>query len=92
MAVLFVVIRILSNAGAFNFMGEAGTYIVNAVIQVGIMLLLPLITLKFVRKRSIGQTLEDCSFKGISFKEFCQKRNAPIMTSRTIVPIFVVPL
>ena len=69
MAVLFVVIRILSNAGVFNFMGEAGTYVVNGVIQVGIMLLFPMIMISVMRKRSVGRTLEDCSFKGISFKE-----------------------
>ena len=69
MAILFVAIRILSNAGVFNFMGESANYVVNGVIQVGIMLLFPLILLSVMRKRSVGGTLEDCGFKGISFKE-----------------------
>lgn len=69
MMLLFVGIRILSSSGVLNSMGETASYILNAVIQIVIMLLLPLIMISLLRKRKIGQTLEDCSLKTISFKE-----------------------
>ena len=69
MAVLFIAIRIFSNLGLFNFMGDAGNYVVNGVIQIVIMLLLPLILFSVMSKRSVGNTLETFSLKGISFKE-----------------------
>lgn len=69
MAVLFVGIRILSSSGVLNSMGETASYILNAVIQIGIMLLFPLLMMCLLRKRRVGQTLEDFSLKTISFKE-----------------------
>lgn len=69
MTLLFVGIRILSSSGVLNSMGETASYILNAVIQIVIMLLFPLVMISLLRKRKIGQTLEDCSLKTISFKE-----------------------
>lgn len=69
MMLLFVGIRILSSSGVLNSMGETASYILNAVIQIVIMLLLPLIMISLLRKRKVGETLEDCSLKTISFKE-----------------------
>jgi len=69
MAIMFVGIRILSSSGVLSSMGQTASYVLNAVIQIGIMLLFPLFVISALRKRRIGQTLEDCSFKTISFKE-----------------------
>lgn len=68
-AVLFVGIRILSSTSLLNFMGETASYILNVTIQIGLMLLFPLFAISALRKKSVGQTLEDFGLKTISLKE-----------------------
>lgn len=68
-AVLFVGIRILSSTSLLNFMGESASYILNVTIQIGLMLIFPLFAISALRKKSVGQTLEDFGLKTISSKE-----------------------
>ena len=66
---LFVVIRVLSSANVFDFLGQIGSYILSVIIQLGLMFMLPLFLISKFRKNTMGKTLEICSFKKISLKE-----------------------
>lgn len=68
-AVLFCLIRILSLVGAFNFMGVFGNYVVNLVIQIGIIFLLPLFLFSYLNKQKVKTTFKQCSYNKISGKE-----------------------
>ena len=69
MLTLFVVIRILSNLKLLSFFGEHSSYIINLIIQVGIMFLIPVVVTTFVKNQNFSKTFQQFSFKAISFKE-----------------------
>lgn len=66
---LFVVIRILSNLKLLSFFGEQTSYIVNFVIQIGIMFLIPVIFTTKIKKQTYSKTFEQFGYKTISLKE-----------------------
>ena len=65
---LFVLVRTLNNFGLFSFLGSAGTYIVNGVMQVGILFLFSILTYKAMTKKSFKATFEDFNYKKVSLK------------------------
>lgn len=66
---LFVLVRILSLLGVFNFLGGYASYIVNIVIQVGIIFLIPLFLLTKLNKQKPKALFKEYSFNKISAKE-----------------------
>lgn len=62
---LFVVIRIVSSTFSI---GTVWGYILNATIQIGLMLSLPLFLYSYLRKQKIKQTLQQYNFRKISIK------------------------
>lgn len=67
-AFLFLIIKILSSFGCFNFMGETGGIIINAFIQIGLMFLLPLFLYSLLSKTKIKKTFNTFQFKYCSLK------------------------
>ena len=65
---LFVVIRICSNYGVFDFMGDYAGFIMGIVTQIGIIFLLSLVMFKCLNKFSFKNTFDFFKFKKISFK------------------------
>ena len=65
---IFVTVRMLSQFGVFSFMGEAGNYIVNGVLQVGILLVFSFLMFKYLTKRSFKKTLNNFSYTKISWR------------------------
>lgn len=66
--VLLVVFRICGHYGVFSFLGDGGSYILNAFVQVGIIFLLPLLLFKVVTKGKTKEIFKFCCFKKISAK------------------------
>lgn len=67
--ILFVLVRILAQVGALSFMGDYANFVINLIIQVGIVLLLPLFLFSILNKQKVGKTLLDCSYNKIGAKE-----------------------
>ena len=65
---IFVLVRIISNTGVLEFMGDLNSYILNFIIQVVAMLILPFVLFTKFKKQSYKQTLRDFSVKKINFK------------------------
>ena len=66
---LFVLVRILTLLGVFNFLGDYASYILNIIIQVGIIFLLPLFLLTKLNKQKAKSLFKEYSFNKISAKE-----------------------
>ena len=66
---LFVLVRILTLLGVFNFFGDYASYILNIIIQVGIIFLLPLFLLTKLNKQKAKSLFKEYSFNKISAKE-----------------------
>lgn len=62
----FISIRILSATNALNFMGKYSTYIINIVLQVGLLLLLPLFLYPKLKKQRFKANAKEFGFKKIS--------------------------
>ena len=65
---LFVLVRMLNHFKLFSFLGSSGTYIINAVMQIGILFLFSIITYKSMTKKTFKATFEDFNYKKVSFK------------------------
>lgn len=65
---LFVTIRMLSQFGIFDFMGDMGKYIVNGFLQIGILLVFSFLMFKFLTKRSFAKTFDNFSYHRISWR------------------------
>lgn len=66
--IAFVLIRILSRLGAFDFLGKLGSPLISILIQVIIMFLLPVFLFKTLRKKTYKQVFSDFKFKKLSLK------------------------
>ena len=65
---LFVVVRICSNYGLFDFLGGYGRIILGILTQVGLIFLLPLVLFKKLNKSSVKETASFFSFRKVSTK------------------------
>ncbi|MBP3431863.1 MAG: CPBP family intramembrane metalloprotease [Clostridia bacterium] len=65
---LFVVLRICSNFGVFEFLGDFASSILGIVTQVGLIFLLPFFLFKSLNKMSVKETCKFFSFKKVSIK------------------------
>ena len=65
---IFVTIRMLNHFHLFSFLGEYGSYIVNGVLQVGVLFFFSIFMFKFLTKRSLKKTLYNFSYTKISFR------------------------
>jgi uncharacterized protein len=64
----FVMLRILSSLGAFNFLpAEIASLVFSILIQIGIMFILPLTLILLMFKKGVKKTFTDLGFKKISF-------------------------
>lgn len=66
--VIFVLIKILSSFGLFSFLGTVGNYIVNVLIQIGLMFMIPVLLFSVFQKTKIKETFSFYGFKKMSFK------------------------
>ncbi len=66
--ILFVVVRICTALDVFSFLGAGESIILTMVIQLGLLLLLPLLLSSKLNKRTTSQTLDDFNFKGTDWK------------------------
>lgn len=65
---LFVGIRICTALDLFAFLGDGQSIILTVFIQVGVLLILPLILSSKMNKRSVNETLNDFNFKKVGWK------------------------
>ena len=65
---LFVLVRMLNHFRLFSFLGSMGTYIINGIMQIGILFLFSIITYKSMTKKTFRATFKDFNYKKISFK------------------------
>lgn len=63
----FVSIRIISALDALSFMGEFGSYLMNIILQIGLLFVLPMLLYPRLRKTSFKTNAKDLGFKKISF-------------------------
>lgn len=63
----FVIIRILSALDALSFMGEYGSYLMNIILQIGLMFVLPMLLYPKLRKTNFKKNAIDLGYKKISF-------------------------
>ena len=63
----FVAIRIISSTDLLSFMGDYGSYIMNIILQIGLMLVLPLVLYPKLRGVKIKQNANDFGFKKVKF-------------------------
>lgn len=63
---LFVVLKILAYFNLFNFSGAS--YVYKIIVQIGLMLVLPLVLFSVLCKKSAKQTFDTFSFRKISGK------------------------
>lgn len=63
----FIVIRLLSSLNALNFLGDYGTYILNLVLQVGLMFLLPLFLYSILTHEKPRKTMQNFGLRKIKF-------------------------
>ena len=66
--VLFVLVRISTAVDLFSFLGDAESYILNGLIQIGFMFLLPLFMNSLLSKQKVKSTFKDFRFNKINFK------------------------
>ena len=67
--VAFVIIRIFSSLGVFNFLdSEIASGVFTIIIQVGVMFILPMTLIFLILKKGIKGTFEFLGFKKISLK------------------------
>lgn len=66
--VLFVCIRICTAMDVFSFLGNAETYVLTIVTQIGLMLLFPLFLSSKLNKKSTTQTLKDFGVRKVNAK------------------------
>ena len=65
---LFVLLRIASSLGAFNFLGVWASTVMSFVTQIGIIFLLPVLLFKTLNKTSFKNTFNFFTFKKTSWK------------------------
>ena len=65
---LFVTIRILNGFNLFSFMGEAESYVLSGVLQVGVLFLLSVVMFKTINKKTFRATFEDFNYRKVSIK------------------------
>ena len=65
---LFVLVRMLSQFGVFSFMGDVGNYVVNGIMQVGVLLIFPIIMYKLMNKKTYKATFKDFNYHKVSIK------------------------
>lgn len=65
---LFVLVRMLSHFGVFAPLGDVGEYVINAVMQVGVLLIFPLLTYKLMNKKTAKGTFQDFNYTKVSYK------------------------
>lgn len=63
----FVIIRILSALNVLSFMGDYETYVLNLVLQVGLMFFMPLFFYSALNKEKPKTTLQNFGLKKIKF-------------------------
>ena len=61
----FIVIRLLSSLNALEFLGDYATYILNLVLQVGLMFLLPLFLYSTMTHEKPKKTMQNFGFRKI---------------------------
>ncbi|MDD4111041.1 MAG: type II CAAX endopeptidase family protein [Clostridia bacterium] len=66
--VLFVVVRICTALNIFDFLGSAEGLVLTMLIQVGLLLLFPLLMSSKINKRNTQQTLKDFKVKKVDSK------------------------
>lgn len=66
--ILFVLVRISTAVDLFSFLGDAESYILNGLIQIGFMFLVPVIMFTLLNKQSFKTTFKDFRFNKINFK------------------------
>ena len=65
---LFVIIRLLSSFGLLSFLGTVGSYIVNALVQIGMLFSISVFMFKGLQKAKTKDVLRYYGFKKISWK------------------------
>lgn len=65
---IFVTIRMLNYFGLLSFLGDYGTYIVNGILQLGILFFFSIFMFKFLAKQSLKKTLYNFSYTKVSFR------------------------
>ena len=65
---IFVTIRMLNYFGLLSFLGDYGTYIVNGILQLGILFFFSIFMFKFLTKQSLKKTLYNFSYTKVSFR------------------------
>ena len=65
---VFVTIRMLNHFGLLSFLGEYGKYIVNGVLQVGLLFFFSIFMFKFLTKKSLKKVFFCFSYKKISWR------------------------
>ncbi len=68
LSVAFVVIRMLSAFGLFNFMGDAANYVFNIIVQIGLMLLASVFIFAALTKKKAKTIFTFYGYKKISPK------------------------
>lgn len=63
----FIIIRLLSSLNALDFLGDYGGYILNLILQIGLMFLLPLFLYSALVKEKPKKTMQNFGFKKIKF-------------------------
>lgn len=63
----FIVIRLLSSLNALEFLGNYGTYVLNLVLQVGLMFLLPLFLYSFLTREKPKNVMQNFGLRKIKF-------------------------
>ena len=66
--VSFVAVRIISGFGLLSFMGPSGSYIMTAVVQIGILFCLSVFAFSGFQNQKVKTTLKFYGYKKISFK------------------------
>ncbi len=66
--VAFVTIRALSNFGLLAFMGEAGEYVFNIVVQIGLLFCLSIFMFSGLQKQKVKTTFAFYGYKKITWK------------------------
>lgn len=66
--ICLVAMRVCSYFGLFSFLGEYGSYYLSIFTQIGIILLLPTLLLKFITKSKTKDVVKFCCYKKVSYK------------------------
>jgi len=65
---LFIIIRICSNFGIFDFMGDYASFIMGTITQIGLIFLVPFCLSKILNKVSFKENFKFFNFKKVSWK------------------------